>query len=238
MKYYDRENYQRHLNDLKAMETKDPYLPTTYLRGAFDIACNPRKFNTSEVASGVVSKNDMLQECYNALLDAWENIDWDAIHGANNPKGKIWAFLKKSIELKARERIHNIKDGIRIPHGKRWKLNETKNVDDFLSQLFPNEWFADNDEALDLIDYGYNTRYDIEQLGLAFSDVFSDNLSEREELVIRMSYGIGTEKQSMKNIASNFNISVSNVTSTASKALKKLKTNEIKSYLKEFYDFD
>ena len=48
---------------------------------------------------------------------------------------------------------------LEIPFNQRWEVVDTKNVDDFLTQLFPTEWFSDNAEALDLIDYGYNTRY-------------------------------------------------------------------------------
>ena len=235
MKNFDTDNYQRHLRDLKESETTDPFLVTTYMRGAFDIA---NSFNTEEMASGILSRNDMIQECYNALMDAWANVNCDAIHNADNPKGRIWAFLKKSIQLKARERIHNTKDGVRIPHGERWNINETKNVDDFLTQLFPTEWFSDNDEALDLIDYGYNTRYDIEQLGLAFGDVFNRFLSNKEEAVLRNFFGIDVDRLSVKDIAKILTISESNVKKTKFIALNKLKNDEIKDYLKEFYEFE
>ena len=234
MKNFDIDNYQRHLRDLKESETTDPLLVTTYMRGAFDIA---NSFNTEEVASGILSRNDMIQECYNALLDAWTNMDWDAIHGADNSRAKIWAFLKKSIQLKARERIHNTKDGVRIPHGKRWEINETKNVDDFLSQLFPIDWFSENDERLDLVEYGYNTRYDVEQLGLAFNDVFNQTLTQNECFVIETSFGLDCKPQSNKKIAEIMNTSEANVRKIKQRGMEKIKTEEIKDYLKEFYEF-
>ena len=234
MKNFDIDNYQRHLKDLKAEETTDPLLVTTYMRGAFDIA---NSFNTEEQASGVLSRNDIIQECYNALLDAWDNVDWNAIQRANNPRARTWAFLKKSIQLKARERIHNVKDGVRIPHNKRWEINETKNVDDFLTQLFPTEWFAENDEALDLIEYGYNTRYDIEQLGLALQDMFNEYLTFNERYVIENTFGLDGRPLSNKDIAKTLKTSEANVRQIKKRALKTLKTEEIQDYLKEFYEF-
>ena len=234
MKNFDKENYQRHLRDLKIEETKDPFLVTTYLRGAFDIA---NSFNTEEVASGVLSRNDMIQECYFALCKAWANLNWDAIHEADNPQGHIWAYLKKNIDLDARHKVHEQKDGIRIPRNKRWEgFQDTKNVDDFLSQLFPTEWFAENDERLDLIDYNYNTRYDVEQLGLAFEDVFTKYLSEKETLVVAMSFGIGTDRLSGKEISKRLNISDSNVRKIKQRSFQKLNNEDVKNYLQEFYD--
>ena len=235
MKNFDTDNYQRHLRDLKLAVTDDPFLVTTYLRGAFDIA---NSFNTEEVASGILSRNDMIQECYYILCRAWDNLDWNAIQKADDQKAHIWAYLKKTISLQARDRIHNQKDGIRIPFETRWNITETKNVDDFLTQLFPTEWFSENDERLDLIDYGYNTRYDIEQLGLAFDDVFREYLSVKEEIILKSVFGLDTEKLSSKEISKRLNISVSNVDKTKFIALKKLKNEEVKSYLQEFYYFE
>ena len=233
MKQFDTDNYQRHLRDLKIAATTDPFLMTTYLRGAFDIA---NSFNTEEVASGILSRNDMIQECYYVLCKAWKNLNWDAIHKAENPKAHIWAYLKKTISLQARDRIHNQKDGIRIPFETRWSITETKNVDDFLTQLFPIDWFAENDERLDLIEYGYNTRYDIEQLGLAFDDVFRDLLTEKESLVLSMSFGLDTDRLSGKEISERLNLSESNVRKLKQRALQKLNNEGVRNYLQEFYD--
>ena len=233
MKNFDKENYQRHLRDLKIEETTDPFLVTTYLRGAFDIA---NSFNTEEVASGILTRNDMIQECYYILCKAWAGLNWDAIQKADNPKGHIWAYLKKTISLQARDRIHAQKDGVRIPFGARWGDQDVKNVDDFLTMLFPTEWFAENDERLDLIEYNYNTRYDVEQLGLAFEDVFTKYLSEKETLVVAMSFGIGTDRLSGKEISKRLNISDSNVRKIKQRSFQKLNNEDVKNYLQEFYD--
>ena len=235
MKKFDRDTYRRNLKDVGQSIDNDPFKIETYLRGAFDIA---NSFNTDEQASGILDKNDLAQECYLALVEAWANINMKEFEKADDPQAYAWAYLKKSIKLKARQKIHDKKDGVRIPHYTRWEIIETKNVDDFLTQLFPTEWFSDNAESLDLIDYGYNTRYDIEQLGLAFQDIFRLNLSKKEEFIINAYFGLESDKLSSKTIANRLGITVSNVDKTKFTALKKLKTNEIKNYLKEFYEFE
>ena len=233
MKNFDINNYQLHLRDLKLAETTDPFLPTTYLRGAFDIA---NSFITER--SGTLSRLDILQECYYALLVAWDKMDWDAIRKAKEPKAYIWSYLKTTIKFQARDMVIAQMDGQRVPKNKFYEITETKNVYNFLTQLFPNEYFADNDEKLDLIDYSNNlTSYDNEQLGLALEDVFRDFLTTKETVIVMNSFGINTDKLSAKKIADNLRITVSNVNKTKFVALNKLKNDDVKLYLQEFYDF-
>ena len=233
MKNYNRSLYRQHISEIP--QTEDPFVMETYMRGVVDIA---NGFNTEEQASGGLDKNDLLQECYVALIEAWNRMDWKAVENADQPQAAIWAYLKKSIKLKARERVHNKKDGVRIPHGKRWEINETKNVDDFLTQLFPVEWFGDNDERMGLYDDDFITRYDIEQLSIGLEDVMLKFLSRKEQAVLEMSYGLDSHKMSSKKIGETLNITVSNVDKTKSIAIKKLKNSEVEGYLKDFYYFE
>ena len=232
MKNYDLSIYRQHLDEI--VKCDDPYNMECYLKGVVDIA---NGFNTEDKAAGVLDKNDIIQECYIALINAWNNINWDAIRASDEPQARIWAYLKKTIKLDARNSIHDKKDGIRIPHGKRWELNETKNVDDFLTQLFPADFFADNAEAMGLYEEQL-ARYDIEQLGIGLDNVMSKYLSTKEKLVLEYHFGVDRPKLSSKQTAKELGITVSNVTSTKNKALEKLKNEEVMEYLKTFYDFN
>ena len=234
MKKFDRDTYRRNLKDVGQSIDNDPFKIETYLRGAFDIA---NSFNTEEQASGILDKNDLAQECYYALCNAWSNLNWEAINEADDPKAHIWAYLKKTIKLDARYQVHQTKDGVRVPHYKRWEINETKNVDDFLTQLFPTEWFADNAESLDLIDYGYNTRYDIEQLGLAIEDIMRNDISQNERSVLEMTFGFNGNYKSNKDIAVYLKTNEVNVRKMKQRALGKLNTEENRRYLQLFYEF-
>ena len=94
MKAFDIDNYRRHLNDLKITETTDPFLVTTYLRGAFDIA---NSFNTEEQASGILSKMDLLQECYYIMCKAWGNQLTGMLYTlVDNPKAYIFGHYLKA----------------------------------------------------------------------------------------------------------------------------------------------
>ena len=232
MKNYDRYTYQAHLSELP--KCHDPFSVECYLRGTLDIA---NGFNTEEQAAGILDKNDMVQECYVALIEAWSRIDWDDVKSSDEPQARIWAFLKKSIKLKARERIHNTKDGIRIPHSTRWDITETKNVDDFLTQLFPPEFFSENDENLGLLDDEYIGRYDIMILGEALADVMRKYLSHNEQLVLEWTFGVDRAQLSTKDIAIRLNMTDINVRKIKSRAIEKLDTEEVKNYLKTFYEF-
>ena len=233
MKNYDIEIYRMHLRDLP--KNDDPFKIETYIKGVLDLA---NGFNTEEQASGVLDKNDLVQECYLALLEAWENMNWDAIRASDEPQARIWAYLKKSIKLKARERVHNKKDGIRIPHGKRWEIQETKNVDDFLTQLFPPEFFSENAETMGWYDDNQITRYDVEQLGIGLDDVMRKYLSSKEQLILEYYFGVDRDQISTKEISKRLDISVSNVKWTKFNAIQKLQNEEVRDYLKDFYYFD
>ena len=234
MKNYNLRIYRQHYKEVSQI-TDDPFSIEYYYRGVVDIA---NGLGTDEQSSGILNKNDIIQECHIALIEAWANVDWDAIRDADEPQARLWSFLKKSVKLKGRERIHNVMDAVRIPHGKRWELIETKNVDNFLAQLFPPEWFAENDKKLNLYDSnGYIERYDIEQLGLAFQDVFLKYLTRKEIQIIEWFYGLDYHKLSTKQIAQRLKITGSNVSKTKHVALQKLNNEEVKEYLQSFYDF-
>ena len=233
MKNFDIDNYQRHLKDLRLAETTDPYLMTTYLRGAFDIA---NSFNTE--LTETMDKMDVLQECYYILVKTWNKLDFDAIRKeAKEPQAYIWSYLKKTIKIQARDNIMDKAKHIRIPKNKRWELIETKRWDDFLVQLFPNHWFEENAEALGLYEEMYTTRYDIEQLGLAFEDVFRDYLTKNERYVIEASFGLDDVKLSNKKIAIQLKTSEANVRKIKQRALESMRNDTVEAYLKEFYDF-
>ena len=61
-------------------------------------------------------------------------------------------------------------------------------------------------------------------------------LSDKEQMILECYFGVDRPKISVKKIADNLDITESNVKKTKFIALNKLKTNEIKNYLKDFYD--
>ena len=233
MRNYDRQNFQRHLIDINKIKQDDTYDIMSYIKGAFDIA---NSFSTTEPAIGILNKEDAIQECYWALCVAWGRVDWDEVNKASNPRGKVWSYIKKNIKLDARHKLHENKDGMRIPRDARWKLNETKDVYDFLSMLYPNSWFAEVDGKMGFMDKTPE-RWDRLQLREALFDCMDKYLTDRETEILCMRYGIGGDKLSSKETAKKLETSVNSIDKTKFKALEKLRNPEVMNYLEDFHDF-
>lgn len=229
MKTFNYRIFQLHLKELP--KCNDPYDCLCYTRGAIDISSS---FNLEQKSTGILNRNDVIQECHTAMVEAWENLNWEIL-SKKKPQANIWGYLKKSIKLTVRHRIHEKKDGVRIPRNKRWQITETKDVNDFLSQLFPTDYFLENDERMGLYEDPYLTRYDVFQLAIALDIIMDKTLTVREKRVIEFSYGIDFDKRSAKEIAQLLNTSVAAVNKTKHTALQKLKSDEVKKYLKHFY---
>ena len=133
--------------------------------------------------------------------------------------------------------MHEKKDGIRIPRNKRWDITETKNVDDFLTQLFPNDFFAENDERMGLYEDDYLTRYDTLRLREAIDDIMKHYLSNNEQLILEFVYGIDRDKMTTKEIADQMNMTVLNVRKIKSRAIEKLDNQDVRDYLENYYQF-
>ena len=124
---------------------------------------------------------------------------------------------------------------MRIPRDARWKLNETKDVYDVLSMLYPNSWFAEVDGKMGFVDTPPE-RWDIIQLREALFQCMDKYLTEHESDILCMRYGIGGKQISSKDVAKKFNITVSTVDWTKQQALKKLKNEEVIKFLENFVD--
>ena len=234
MKVYSKITYRQHLKDL-GKQKKDIFSIEYYYKGIVDIA---NGFNREWSSMGLLSLNDAVQECHYALIKAWGNLNWDAIHAApeDEKQPMIWAYLKKSVKLESRYHIHNQRDGVRIPHYKRWELAETKDVNDFITQLFPQMWFWQNDEKLNLVDEP-PTRYDIEQLHIGLISAMDKLLTDDESYVLTSWFGLIGMRSSYKQIAKDLNMRESNVRKIKQRALESLRNEEVKNYLQTFYDF-
>ena len=248
MKHYSNDTLRAHFNDLNNLLEAHNFF--TYANifyflvnkssgkikyPIYDLAFTfPRDYP----AIGVLDLHDISQEMYIALFSAWDKIDWKVIKNANNPHGRLWTYLKKSIKLDVRHRINESKDGIRIPRYKLWE-NSKINPDDFLTVLYPQLWFWENDEVLNIYEEPI-TSWDSEMLREGLDDVLKNTLSNTERLIIEMSFGIDQPKEkprSVKYIASYFNLKEGNIRKIKQRAMTKLKTLQNKEYLQNFYEF-
>ena len=242
MKFYSKTTLSQHTKDLRDTYNRgviDPVLEYYIVRKdkgrwSYPMVELAFSYNREWASSGILDGLDILQFCYTELMSAWSRVDWRRVNEAANPKGQLWAYLKLNIKTKVKNRIEDNKDGVRIPQYKRLEIQNTKNVDDFLTQLFPQMWFWQNDEKLNFIDEPPE-RWDTLQTRQAMFKAMDHCLTQKEKDIICMKFGIGEDKMSSKEVANHLNITVSNVDKTKFIALEKLDNQEVKDYLEDFY---
>lgn len=236
MKKYDQENFNRYRADLKASQP-DGKLWDEYTRDELITKFMPlvenlaRKFSTSEQASGVMTIVDMIQEGSVGLIKAVDKIVWNTIYEAEDPEKRLKSFLAKRIKGAIRRAIDNNRGSMRIPEH---KLNEIrKNFDENkeAADMFFNSVFT-SIEALEdkklIYDIPEN-EYELNNKDLAsiITKLLNENLTQRESDVIKMSYGIDSEKRSATEIANHLGIkgnsSYVRVSQLKRQALDKLK---------------
>ena len=236
MKKYDQENFNRYRADLKACQPDgkrwDEYTRDELITKFMPLVENlARKFSTSEQASGVMTIVDMIQEGSAGLIKAVDKIVWNTIYEAEDPEKRLKSFLAKRVKGAIRRAIDNNRGSMRIPEH---KLNEIrKNFDDNkeAADMFFNSVFT-SIEALEdkklLYDIPEN-EYELNNKDLAsiINKLLDENLTQRESDVIKMSYGIDSEKRSATEIANHLGIkgnsSYVRVSQLKRQALDKLK---------------
>ena len=216
MKSFNKDIYNRNLRDLRSLDKT--ILKNTYYSWVMDIA---NGFPTDQVSVGCLDRNDIMQECFLAFENAWNNLDWDAIHVTNEEDQSkiIWSYIKKSIKLKVRNRITYVKDGIRTYSVDGARLG--KSVDDFLSILFDN-FYEDSipiwEEPVSL--------WDIEMLAKGLDEAMRAKLKDNTRVILEMFYGIDTDRMSAKEIADYQQTTPKAVFRKKDEALKKLNCEE------------
>ena len=215
MKKYDQENFNRYRADLKASQP-DGKLWDEYTRDELITKFMPlvenlaRKFSTSEQASGVMTIVDMIQEGSVGLIKAVDKIIWSTIYEAEDPEKRLKSFLAKRIKGAIRRAIDNNRGSMRIPEH---KLNEIrKNFDDnkeaadmFFNSVFTSiEALEDKKLIYDVPENEYELNN--EDLANVITKLLNKNLTQRESDVIKMSYGIDSEKRSATEIANHLGI--------------------------------
>ena len=236
MKNYNSSNYRRYKNDLKYSQPDGKFWDE-YTREELIVKFMPlvenlsRKFSTSQQASGVMTITDMIQEGAIGLMKAVDKIVWETIFEADDPERRLKSFLAKRIKGAIRRAIDNNRGTMRIPEHRLNQIRKTfdkdeKAVEDFFNSVFTSiECLGDKDviyEIPDTIDEPNNA--DINKYLIS---LLSKHLNEREQDVIKMSYGLDCDKKSASEIADHLNIKGSSsyvrISQLKRQAIKKLK---------------
>ena len=212
MKKYNQNNFSRYKQDVKASQPKtkswDEYTRDELIVKFMPLVENiSRKFKDSDAANGVVSLSDRIQFGHIGLITAVDKIVWNQIMTSKNPERTLKSYLAKRIRGAIRRATDANRSGMRIPEH---KLNEIRN--DFEnpsnSELFFNSMFQSIDAVVNDEDNMFMQRADKsddpmkkERLSYKIRDIMLKQLTEKEYHVIRLSYGIGCDKLSAKEIA-------------------------------------
>jgi len=212
MKKYNQNNFSRYKQDVKASQPKTKSW-NEYTRDELIVKFMPlvenisRKFKDSDAANGVVSLSDRIQFGHIGLIKAVDKIVWNQIMTSKNPERTLKSYLAKRIRGAIRRATDANRSGMRIPEH---KLNEIRS--DFEnpsnSELFFNSMFQSidavvNDEDNMLMQIADNSDDPMKKENLSYKlrDIMLKQLTEKEYHVIRLSYGIGCDKLSAKEIA-------------------------------------
>jgi RNA polymerase sigma factor (sigma-70 family) len=234
MKKYNVQNYIRYKNDLEAsmppekvvvdQDGNETQAWAAYTRDELIVRFLPlvenlaRKFSTSDQASGVLSINDLIQEGSYGLVAAVDKIEWDAINTSNDPEKTIKSFLSKRIKGAIRRAIDINRGDVRIPEH---KLNEIRKSpeDERMVAMFFNSVFSsidafNEDDENPLFQVPDTSEpYNIAIMNSYLLGLMKQHLTPVQYDVVRLSYGLDTDKMSAMQIASycNINVATANV---------------------------
>ena len=218
MKKYNIKNYVRYNEDVKKSMPPEKFYDY-YTRDELIIKFLPlvenlaRKFATSQQASGVMSINDLIQEGSYGLIAAVDKIDWLVIGESPDVEKTLKSFFSKRIKGAVRRAIDINRGDVRIPEH---KLNEIRKNpdDDKMVSLFFNSVFSsydasindDENPAFQIEDK--SEPYNISLMNAYLIGLMKEHLPKTHYDVLRLSYGLDSEKLSANEIAKYIGLSV------------------------------
>jgi RNA polymerase sigma factor (sigma-70 family) len=241
MKKYNIQNYVMYKEDLLASMPNEKFIAGTdqqdfgaYKRDDLIVRFLPlveslaRKFSTSDQASGVMSINDLIQEGSYGLIAAVDKIDWATINESEDAEKTIKSFLSKRIKGAIRRAIDINRGDVRIPEH---KLNEIrKSPDDekmvalFFNSIFSSiDAYTDDDENPMFQVADTSEPYKLVLMNKYLLSLMSEHLNIMQYDVLRLSYGLDSDKMSANQIADLLNINVS----TANVRISQIKKDAI-----------
>jgi RNA polymerase sigma factor (sigma-70 family) len=239
MKNYDNYNYSRYKADLKASMPKGK-LWDEYTRNELVVKFLPlveniaRKFSTSDSATGIMNVTDLISMGHVGLIQAVDKITWSTIFDSTDPERTLKSYLAKRIRGAIRRGTDTNRSPMRIPEHKLNDIRKGFEDDPEKQAMFYNSMFQSIDKEIEenmlpqFIDESESPMKK-EILHQKLINVMLKVLNDKEFHVLRLSYGLGTDKLSAKQIADKLDIKGSSsyvrVSQLKKQAIDKLKNN-------------
>ena len=221
MKKYNIENYIRWKNDVAQVISRLPEIKNgdfTILDRDQTIVCFlplveniARKFSTSQVASGVMTIMDLIQEGSSGLTKAVDRLDKEILKESEDQEKTIKSFLSKRIRGQIRRAIDINRGNMRIPEHKLNEIRRNFGKDKKMVEMFFNSIFLSIDANPNNEDMVYqipdnSEPYNIELLNIYLMGLLKSHLDYKEYEVLRLSYGLNCDKHSADEIANKLGI--------------------------------
>ena len=240
MKSNNSKNYRRYKNDIKSNQPESKAW-NEYTRDELIVKFLPlveniaRKFSVSDAASGVMNIDDLINIGNIGLIKAVDKIVWSRILESHNPEKSIKSFLSKRIRGSIRRGTDINRSTMRIPEHKLNDIRKGFEDDEDKQAMFYNSMFTSIDaEVEDNMLPQYEDDSDDpmkkEKLYQHLNKLMLKHLNDKEYHVIRLSYGLGCDKLSAKQIADKLDIKGSSSYVRVSQ-LKKQAIDKLKSHV-------
>jgi len=237
MKNYNNRNYKRYKQDVKASQPEGKFWDE-YTRDELIIKFLPlveniaRKFSTSDSASGIMNVQDLMSMGKIGLVQAVDKITWSTITESEDPEKTIKSYLAKRIRGAIRRGTDANRSPMRIPEHKLNDIRKGFENDLDKQAMFYNSMFQSIDEEVEdnmLPQYEDNGESPLKKeiLFQHLNKLMLKHLTDKEYNVLRLSYGLGCDKLSAKQIAEKLDIKGSSsyvrVSQLKKQAIDKLK---------------
>jgi len=240
MKNYNNYNYKRYKDDLKTSQPEGKFWDE-YTRDELIVKFLPlveniaRKFSTSDSASGIMNVQDLMSMGQIGLIQAVDKITWSTITESTDPEKTLKSYLAKRIRGAIRRGTDANRSPMRIPEHKLNDIRKGFEDDPDKQAMFYNSMFQSIDEEVDdnmLPQYEDDSDDPMkkEKLYQRLNKLMLKHLNDKEYHVIRLSYGLGCDKLSAKQIADKLNIKGSSSYVRVSQ-LKKQAIDKLKAYV-------
>ena len=166
-----------------------------------------RKFSTSQQASGVMTILDLIQEGNAGLTQAVDRLDYKTLMESEDQEKTLKSFLSKRIKGAIRRGIDQNRGDIRIPEHKMNEIRRNFGRDKKMVEMFFNSIFLSiDDKPNNNEDMVYqipdkSEPYNMDLLNAYLDGLLRKHLDDKEYQVLRLSYGLGCDKYSAKDIA-------------------------------------
>lgn len=212
MKKYNVENYVRYKKDREEVINANKYKnfrDQVIIENMYLVEEVTRRFSTEAKYIGILNLEDLIQEGNSGLIQAVDRINWDVINASNEPHKTLLSFLSKRIKGTIRRAINSSRTNMRVPESEMNRLKKKSretNDDEELINQFLKAIFLQLDNHNEYGESYINNIVDPDTVtepvnNNELNNMIFKHLNDKEQVVIKRSYGIIVDKLKAKEIA-------------------------------------